>query len=265
MPSTTPPIRSTPHPAARPARGVLHLAVAALVAVLGTPASSAAQTLQGTIMNGANLQPVGSVFVRLLDREGSLRALTMADEQGRYSVRAPRPGTYVVIPSRIGFEDYQRQEVSMPDEDGVYDLTLMVAPSAVAIEGLEVTVERRREVNRNLRLMLGTSPSTLRSMPIYRDRIMDAAERSDRISDLIAVSNISGLVTRVNENFEPCFIVRNGGCAPVFLDGARIPSHLINQIPLDLLEAIVFVQPGESREHEFAVLLYTVGWLGSNP
>lgn len=254
MPSTH------PSPYAAPFLAALGLAAALCVA----PAASA-QTLQGTIMNGSNLQPVGGVFVRLLDGEGSLRAMTMADEQGRYRVRAPYPGTFVVIPSRIGFEDYQRKEIAMPDEDGVYDLTLMVAPSAVTIEGLEVTVERRREVNRNLRLLLGSSPSTLRTMPIYRDRIMDAAERSDRISDLIAVSNVAGMVTRVNESQEPCFMFRNGGCAPVFLDGGRIPSHLINQIPLDLLEAIVFVQPGESREHEWAVLLYTVGWLGSNP
>ncbi len=255
MTITTTPPRSFPVGLAGAA-----FALAAILSV--TPVDTRGQTLQGTIMNASNLQTVPGVYVRLLDMSGSLRALTIADDEGRYAVRAPAPGRYVVVPSRIGFEDYQRKEVDLDDADGVYDLPLMVAPSALSIEGLDVTVERRREINRQLRLMLGTSPSTLRSMPLYRDRIMNAAERTQRTSDLIRSSNVSGMIVRMSDEQNPCFIFRNGSCAPVFLDGGRIPTELINQVPLDLLEAIVFVQPGESREHEFAVLLYSVGWLG---
>lgn len=247
------PIRSTLLPAA--------LVALALAAVAPVPGS--AQTLYGRIFDGRNLQPVPGTMVRLLDLEGSLRALTLADDDGRYEVTVPRPGQYRVVAARLGIEDYESRQVAMPDASARYELNLTVVPSAIALEGLEVTAERTRELTRALRLLLGVSPGTLRTKPLMFRDLQEHAARGRVISDVVRVSNVPGMEVRVDDDGYVCFIFRRGSCANVFLDGARIPAELVNQIPLDLLEIMVFVQHGESTDFQYegSVMMYTMGWL----
>lgn len=237
--------------------------VGALAALLAAPAS--AQTLHGRIFDGRNLSPVPGTMVRLLDLEGSLRALTIADDEGRYQVQAPQPGSYVVVAARLGIEDYRSEQVRMTDPGGTYELNLTVVPSPLALEGIEVNAARTRELSRALRLLLGVSPGTLRNRPLLRNTLMEHAEVGRRISDVVRVSNIAGMEVRVDDDGYVCFLLRRGDCAKVYLDGGRIPPELVDQVPLELIETMVVVGLGESRDFEYegSILLYTVGWLGT--
>ncbi len=241
----------------------------ALLAVLlalaaAAPGALEAQVLQGRIIDARNLSSVPGAMVRLLDSGGSLRALTIADDDGRYAVRAPAPGTYKVVAARLGIEDFQSKEVAMPDRDGVYDMNLMVLPSAIEIEGVEVTAMRERENRRALRLVLGTNPSTLRTKPLTYDQLLAQVERGRTLRDVVRYANVPGMIVSIEEDGPPCFKFRGLDCAPIFLDGSPVPAELVNQIPLDLLETMLFVQPGESVDYGGSILMYTYGWLAQS-
>ena len=236
--------------------------LAASFALALSTAPGSAQTLEGRVIDGRNLSSVPGTLIRLLDGGDNLRAVTIADDEGLFRIQAPAPGTYRVVAARLGVEDYRSQQVDMPEREGVYQLNITVVPSAIPLEGLEVNAERQREMSRALRLLLGTNPSTLRTPPIRYRELLAHAERGRRITDVVRVSNVPGMTVRIEEQGPPCFMFRSQDCAPVFLDGSRVPADLLNQVPLELLETIVFVSPGESTDYGGSILLYTFGWLG---
>jgi hypothetical protein len=50
---------------------------------------------------------------------------------------------------------------------------------------------------------------------------------------------------------------------PVYLNGAELTPEVIPVLPLDMIDMIVIMTPGESAAYASgAVLLYTPGWIG---
>ena len=77
------------------------IAVFALVALART--SAQAQVVSGQVVDSVSAMPVPRGFVVLLDRANAEVARGLADPDGRFTLRAPSPGTYRLRSERIGF------------------------------------------------------------------------------------------------------------------------------------------------------------------
>jgi hypothetical protein len=236
-------------------RGVV-LVSATLVATVTESVS--AQTLQGRVLDDADDAPIPTALVRLVDEEGDEQAITAADSSGAYRLVAPGPGVYRVAAERIGYDDLQTPLLEAQNADKVYPVDLLMRRSPVPIRGLEVSTE---QADREIRLMIGISPRSLRVEPIRFPEIREHAERAHDLSDMIRWGNTAGLI--VFETTDgPCYQARARGCLPVYLNGFRMNRELIPAIPLDMLHTVVVLYPTESIAYPGgAVLLYTEAWL----
>ena len=67
----------------------------AVVTLIGIPTHPAvAQTVRGQIVDHASGVPVPEASLVLLDQDGKVKRIGIADSAGFYSIRTPRPGTY---------------------------------------------------------------------------------------------------------------------------------------------------------------------------
>ncbi len=107
---------------------------------LGTPL--AAQAVRGTVSDPATGEPLwGAVVVLLEGAEGEARAAgVIADQGGRYLIRAPGPGTYRLRAERIGFRSITTPPFALGAEESLHrDLRAPV--QAVALEEIRVVGE----------------------------------------------------------------------------------------------------------------------------
>lgn len=107
------------------------------------PGSLAAQTVRGLVVEQGTGAPVEGVMVWLLDaraRYGGV--LTGAD--GRFFLRAPAAGRYVVRTERIGYADVESDTLQIGAGEYV-DVRLESPHRAVSLEGLVVEGEGRCE------------------------------------------------------------------------------------------------------------------------
>lgn len=113
--------------------------LAALAAAAPTPAAS--QVVSGVVVDGDTGAPVPVGRVVLLDSLDAVRAEALADLDGRFAVAAPAPGTYRLHATRMGYYDVLSDRLAVAAGD--VRLRVALAPAPVAVEGLEVTTERR--------------------------------------------------------------------------------------------------------------------------
>lgn len=140
------------------------------------------------------------------------------------------------------------------------DLELEAAP--IEVSGIQVSADRFAELEDGLRLVIGLHPRSLRYPPILRPEIEDHIAEAHGLTELMRWSNATSLVTRETSD-GPCFQWRNRHCMPVYLNGAEVALETIPVLPLDMMEMIVIMTPGESIAYPGgAVLLYTPGWIG---
>lgn len=225
--------------------------------VLAVPALAAAQTLQGRVLDELDESPIPTALVRLVDESGSQSAITAADSSGFFRITAPEPGVYRVVAERLGYEPFETPLLETRDVDGTYPLDLLMRPAPIPIRGLEISTD---QADREIRLMIGMHPNSLRVAPIRYETIRDHAERAHDLSGLIRWGNMHVVVIQTTDG--PCYQVRGRGCLPVYLNGAFMNRKMIPVIPLDMLDTIVVLMPKESIAYPGgAVLLYTAAWL----
>lgn len=97
----------------------------------------AAQVVRGQVVDSVTGTPVASGFVVLLDEAGREVGRTLSSRQGRFTLRAPRPGAYRLRSERIGY----RVSMSAPFEleaQRSLEFTLEVAALPVQLETIEV-------------------------------------------------------------------------------------------------------------------------------
>lgn len=236
----------------------LGTALAGLVA-LAPPASVEAQVFHGRVVDGEDDRAVASALVRLVREDGGEGGVTAADSSGFYRLAAPEPGVYRLVAERLGYHDFETPLLDAADPDGVYPIDLLMRRAPVPIRGLEVSTE---QADREIRLMIGMHPRSLRFEPIRQGEIRSHVERAHDLSGLLRWRNTAGLVVIERPPDGPCYQVRARGCLPVYLNGFRMNPELVPLIPLDMLETIVVLYPKESMQYETgAVLLYTEAWL----
>lgn len=87
-------------------------------------------------------------------------------------------------------------------------------------------------------------------------------DKAHGLTELVRWSNAASIVTRETRD-GPCFQWRARHCMPVYLNGAELTPEVIPVLPLDMIDMIVIMTPGESAAYASgAVLLYTPGWIG---
>lgn len=229
------------------------------VGTLASAAPGAAQVIEGRA-TGDDGVAVEGALVGLYDQDGTQRAATLANEQGFYRLDAPEPGEYILGAERIGFSPFRSPLLAVGDRAEPYRIDFEMLRAPVPIEGITVTADRREEIERQIRLMIGVSPKSLRREPILRDEIIANWERGRDLPGMLQWGSYPGLIVKKDrEGF--CYEMR-GVCAPVFLNGMALGPEWSQDIPLELLGSIVLLGRNESIAYPSgAVLLYTEAWI----
>ena len=232
-------------------------ALPALAALLLLPGSAAAQVFQGRVLEGGDA-PVATALVRLLDADGRDVAFVLADSAGGYRLVAPEPGTYRLVAERLDFASTPTPLLAVENPDGVYPVDLVGRRVPVPIAGVEVTVQRQREVERAVHLLVGVNPRSLRTPPIPRRVIEDHLAKGHTLVDLVRWSNAPITVMGIGRN--TCFQYRRA-CMSVYLNGVPVGADFWDTLPLDMVETIVVVGNNETIQYGPSIHLYTAGWL----
>lgn len=244
----------------------MHGAIVSLVLLAGLsagggPVQLQAQVIQGTVMDEADGRPVPAVLVAVQDRDGRQRAAALSDSVGRYVLRVPGGGDYHLVAEGFGIDVFRSHLLAITERPEPYELDILVRRVPIPIAGIEVTVERRMELERSLRHFIGLSPASLRVKPIHRADIVRQVVRGNGLPDLLRWSSVPGLVVAYTAD-GPCFRIR-GQCAPVYLNDVRMAREWGDVLPIELAEVIVVLMPRESiRYPAGAILLYTAAWIG---
>jgi hypothetical protein len=113
-------------------------ALALLIPLATSPL--AGQTIHGTIVEEGSSHPVAGGFVVLLGADGTQRAATLSDVDGRFRLVAPEPGEYGLGVDRIGYLSVRTPVFPLPAGRTIeYRLSVRVEP--VELTGIAVDVD----------------------------------------------------------------------------------------------------------------------------
>jgi len=234
-----------------------------LVSGVLLPRPASAQILQGEVV-GPDGTVVTNALVQLVDGEGQIMATDLTAEDGVYRVEVPEPGSYALEAQALGWAPYRSAMFEMTGLSGVFRVDLILEPEPFQMEGLEITVERMERVVRRLRLELGRDVDGLRNEPIDVEQFRDAWELGWDLPDILRRGGASGVF--VKETPGSVCIEHRQSCLPVYLNGMRVPNSMVRDLPLEMLEVGVIVQPSETIQGSLGqgtggVFLYTIHWM----
>ncbi len=230
--------------------------------VATTAPGAAAQVIRGRAVDAVGeVAPVPLALVKLITPDGSQVAAGLTDEDGWYVLEIPSAGEYTIEAEALGWRPYRSALFEMTGLQGVFRVDLLMVPEPVRLEGLQVDVDRLEKLRRTIHLALGRNPTSLRWAPIGRVQIMHHADRGRTIPAMLAFEAPAGILVRDRAG-DVCFQFRTS-CLPMYLNGMRAdPSSFAHGIPLEMLEVVVLMSPGESVAYPGGgVFLYSVHWV----
>lgn len=125
------------------ARFLLPAVAACLLQALALPAE--AQVVTGRVVDAASGDPLDGAMVTLLAASGRAPVNTLTDALGRFVLRAPQAGAYVLRADRIGFSSAFSDTLRLAAGDSVtHRMEARFEP--VALEGIAVEGEKRCRV-----------------------------------------------------------------------------------------------------------------------
>jgi hypothetical protein len=123
----------------------LRIAVPAVLITLSAALPAAAQTIVGEVVESGARGPVQGAFIRLHDADGVQRAAALSDSAGRFTLRAPQPGTYTLQAERIGHAITRSEPLELTSGPALR-YTLVVPVQAIALDRLPVVARNRCRV-----------------------------------------------------------------------------------------------------------------------
>lgn len=116
----------------------------AALAFLGflSPGPAEAQTVQGQLLDRDTGQPVEGALVLLLGSDGKEFDGYLSNDAGRFLLRAPEAGTYLVRADRIGYETVSSEAFSLAPRQ-IFGLRLEMAETAIQLDELRVEGEQQ--------------------------------------------------------------------------------------------------------------------------
>jgi hypothetical protein len=114
-----------------------------LVPLLGfLPVGVTAQSVVGTIVEAETDAPLGTAYLTLTSVDGEIVGRTLSDAQGRFTLRAPAPGRYLVHAERIGRGSVVHGPVAVGDGE-VVRIELRAETRAISLAGIQVTADQQ--------------------------------------------------------------------------------------------------------------------------
>jgi len=114
--------------------------VACVLVVAATPGG--AQTVRGLMVERENATPIEAGFVVLLGPDGKELARALTDLNGRFTLRAPAPGTYRLRSERIGYRLTLSPPVQL-EAGPALEYRLDVESIPIQLEAIRVTGENK--------------------------------------------------------------------------------------------------------------------------
>jgi hypothetical protein len=150
------------------------------------PASAAAQSLRGRVLDASNQGPVGGATVRLLSLDSAQVAGVLADEAGLFVVPAPGAAEYLVAVDRFGYTPNVSGPVRLR-AGGFATVTITLAPRPIPLDSVGVRVPAQ---DPNLRLS-GFYNRKQDGAGIFLERADIEKKSTGRMSD--ALGGLSGV------------------------------------------------------------------------
>jgi len=223
-----------------------------------------AQTATGVVTAEDTGAPLEAASVALLSARRDVVRRVATDSGGRYVLRVPEPGAYIVVADHLGHLQLESPLASFVDEQTVtIDFELPV--DAIELDGIRVEAERQADLRRRVGLY-GVRPQELGLRWVDRDAIERRQTATDFGVALQWQAIPSLTVIRSEDAGGPpsvCARYRGGGCAMTVLNGQPVPLDAAAMVPPIAIEAIVFLTPSEAtlsfgtEGGNGAVLLFT--------
>ncbi len=117
-------------------------ACAVWLALTGIPSTAAAQIVRGRVLEEGSGTPLAGAMIVLMDAAGALAGRILTDDLGRFTLRAPRGGTYTLRADRIGYASMASPALELaPGAAVLHDMVVPV--QAIALANITVEGERR--------------------------------------------------------------------------------------------------------------------------
>jgi hypothetical protein len=120
----------------------LHRVALALILLLAGVPQAGAQSVRGTLVDGATSQPIQGALVLLLDEGGGQRGGALSSDAGAFIINVPAPGRYRLRAQRIGFGDASTPLFSIAQGE-IVERSLTLTAAAIALDGISVQARRR--------------------------------------------------------------------------------------------------------------------------
>ena len=115
----------------------LFLAVALTAAAQGK--------ITGVVIESDSQEPVAQTTVRLLKTDSTLLSGTLTNLEGRFSMKAPRAGKFILQVTCVGFKPYTKRITVSADKDLKMG-TIALKPDAIMLKGATVTGQAAKVV-----------------------------------------------------------------------------------------------------------------------
>lgn len=112
--------------------------------LLSVPAAARSQSVTGRVVESAG-QAIRAAWVVLIDSTETEGSAVLTDSDGRFTLRAPRSGTWVVRASQLGYADRSTPPLVLSGGRAT-SVTLELQARALPLDALNVEVERRCDV-----------------------------------------------------------------------------------------------------------------------
>ena len=221
-----------------------------------------AQTVVGRVIADTDGTPLRSVSVSLLLESNDPVGRTLTDDEGRFVLGAPSPGTYRVVADHLGYRRLESPLVTVgSDQTMTIDFELPIDP--IEVEGIQVEVQRREELKRRI-AQYGVSMDHVGSRFVPRSEI-ERRPTALNIGQVLQWQNLAGITVEWSK-VPPALCVKvtrlRASCALMVLDGNIVPEEFAASIPMEMLEAVLILTPAEATlsygtDGAGAVLLFT--------
>ena len=211
------------------------LSLAAVAA--GAPQISHAQAVSGILVISEVNAPVANARVWLMTPRGLMIDTTRSDAQGRFTLKADRPGTYVLNVRRLGYFPEETDPIKLARGQTVIDTVYLLSPQV--LKPVDVVVRREVETRFGVNIHALSSSNVITPEEIDRYRFI--------ASDLETLLRYSMPVSLqiARRGSEVCYVIRGSGCAPVYLDGLFVGTNPGFLSPNEI-ESIVVIPGSES-------------------
>jgi len=236
-------------------RSARFLGLAALAAFL--PSVSPAQTISGLLVVKDAGVPVANARVWLTTSRGLMVDTARSDAQGRFTVKADRPGRYVLNVRRLGYFPEESDPIRLADGETRTDTVYLLSPAV--LKPVDVIVSREVSFRFGVNIKALSSSNVITSEEIDRVRLV-----ASTLEDVLRWNHPPSLTITRTRSGGTCFQLRQRGCAPVYLDGMFIGTD--GWFPAGEIESIVVIPGNEAflrfGSHSGVIAVFTNIWAG---